>query len=308
MMAFCLRWLAIFFVASLLVFGVVRLLPTGPAVHYLTGMNLPLTQENIESITKSMGLDKPLHQQYLTWVAKFLQGDWGTSLTSNLDIRTEFMAKMPYSLAISLGGISFGAVFAYGIGYCAAVHRGGFWDRGSRVLAVLTQAIPVFLIAIVVIHFFGVKLRIAKFFTGDSHLAIVASILIMACYKAAAWARVVRKAFREEMSKSYVRFSIARGFDKKKVLLFHSYRPVLCSLIAVMIADFASVFGGSTVLEFAFAIPGISYFLVSCMKHSDYTVLQSYILVVICWMFLVHLLFGLLLEVLDVRRRKGGLE
>ena len=70
-------------------------------------------------------------------------------------------------------------------------------------------------------------------------------------------------------------------------------------------SDFASVFGASSVLEFAFTIPGLSYFLVRCMQQSDYTVIQSYILIVIVWMFFVHLLLNILLDILDVRRRNA---
>ena len=81
--------------------------------HYLTGMSLPLTDENREIVTRSMGLDQPLLKQYTTWITGFLKGDWGKSLTSRLDIRTEFMAKMPYSFGIGLGGILLGAFFAY---------------------------------------------------------------------------------------------------------------------------------------------------------------------------------------------------
>lgn len=74
--------------------------------------------------------------------------------------------------------------------------------------------------------------------------------------------------------------------------------------VSAVMSDFAVVFGASSVLEFAFTIPGLSYFLVRCMQHNDYNVIQSYILVVIVWMLFVHLVLNILLEILDVRRRK----
>ena len=116
--------------------------------------------------------------------------------------------------------------------------------------------------------------------------------------------RVVKKAFREEMSKSYVRFSVSRGFEKNRVLLTQAYKPVVCHLLSAITGSFATVFGGSTVLEFAFGIPGISFFLVNSMKNADYAVLQTYILVVVIWMCLIHVMFQILLYRLDVRRRK----
>lgn len=81
----------------------------------------------------------------------------------------------------------------------------------------------------------------------------------------------------------------------------HGWRPALYGLVSAMIARFAWVLGGSSVMEFIFTIPGISYFLVDSMKARDYMVLQTYILVLIIWMFFVHLILGLVLRILDVR-------
>ena len=153
-------------------------MPTSPVDHYLTGMSLPLTDENREIVTRSMGLDQPLLKQYTTWITGFLKGDWGKSLTSRLDIRTEFMAKMPYSFGIGLGGILLGAFFAYFLGFGAALHRNGFCDRFSSALSVFTQAVPGFIVAILIIYFFGVKLKAVKFFTGDGKFSVYSSDLI----------------------------------------------------------------------------------------------------------------------------------
>lgn len=300
---FLLQWILIFFVGSILIFSVVRLMPTSPVDHYLTHMSLPLTEENRRIIRETMGLDKPLLTQYVTWIGNFIKGDWGTSLASRLDIRKEFMSKMPYSFGVSISGMLLGAVLAYFLGYCGACKRNGIFDHISGWLSIITQTVPGFIVALLIVYFLGVKLRIAKFFTGDGRLAIASAVAIMALYRIGPWARVVRNAFREEMKKSYVKFAISRGIPKKNELFFHACRPVICVLVSAVISDFASVFGASAVLEFAFTIPGLSYFLIRCMQQSDYNVIQSYTLVVIVWMFFVHLVLNLLLDVLDVRRR-----
>ena len=103
-----------------------------------------------------------------------------------------------------------------------------------RHFPVVTQTIPGFILALLIIYFLGVKLKAVKFFTGDGNLSILMAILIMALYRIGPWARVVRNAFREEMKKSYVRFAIPRGVPKGKVLFIHAARPVLCSLVATV--------------------------------------------------------------------------
>ena len=182
----------------------------------------------------------------------------------------------------------------------AAAQDSGFMqDVMKQVLSI--NYVPIILNFI--IYFLGVKLRAVKFFTGSVRNAMISAILITAIYQLGGLSRVVRNAFREEMRKSYVRFAISRGFSREYVLYRHASRPVLCTLIGAVIANFAWVFGGSTVLEFAFTIPGVSYFLVDSMQSSDYTVLQTDLLVVVIWMFCVHAVLNLVLYALDVRRR-----
>ena len=301
--AFLVKWLLIFAVASVMIFGVVRLMPSTPVEQWLTSFNLPHTEENVAKVTALMGLDRPLPVQYLAWLRNFFKGDWGLSLISHVSIRDTFMQKLPYSVSIGLSGILISAVLAFFLGYRAALHIGGVCDRLSAALAVFSQSIPSFITSVFIIYFLGVKLRAVKFFTGSVRNAMISAILITAIYQLGGLSRVVRNAFREEMRKSYVRFAISRGFSREYVLYRHASRPVLCTLIGAVIANFAWVFGGSTVLEFAFTIPGVSYFLVDSMQSSDYTVLQTYLLVVVIWMFCVHAVLNLALYALDVRRR-----
>lgn len=280
------------------------MMPASPVEQWLTFYDLPHTEENIKIVTEKMGLDKPLINQYLSWIGAFLKGDWRTSLISGVSIKEQFMKKLPYSISIGLFGIIIAALQAFFIGYGAAVKPGGFLDRFSSFISVFSQSVPSFILSILIIYWFSIKLHLMSFFTGNGIAALITAIFITAFYSTGALSRVVCAAFREEMKKSYVKSAVSRGFERNNYILHHGYKPVLSRLIATITADFAWVFGGSTVLEFAFCIPGVSYFLVESMHKSDYNVIQTYVLVVIVWMFIVHLVLNLLLSLIDVRRNK----
>ena len=297
------KWVLIFAAASVMIFFVVRMMPSTPVDKWLDAYHLPHTPENVDFMTKKMGLDQPLVLQYVKWIGSFLCGDWGVSLVSGENIRDRFFAKMPYSFSIGVSGLLLGAVLAFFMGFRAACRRRGFCDRFTSFLTIFSQSVPMFILSILIINAFGVRLRIATFFTGDGKYALLAAILLTALYCMGPLSRVVRSAFREEMGKSYVKFMVSRGFDGDAVLLGHAYKPVLASLISAVITRFAGVFGGSTVLEFAFAIPGLSTMLVTAMDSRDYNILQTYILVVVLWMFLVHLCLQITLRLLGVRRQ-----
>ncbi len=269
---------------------------------WLDAYHLPHTEENIAYVEEKMGLDDPLPIQYVEWIGNFLRGDWGVSLVSGENIRERFLAKMPYSFSIGIIGILMGAFFAFFLGYRAALNRSGLCDRLTTAMTIFCQSIPMFIVSILIINAFGVRLGIASFFTGDGRYSIIAAILLTAIYSLGGLSRVVRSAFREEMGKSYVKFMVSRGFEPKTVLWKHAYKPPLASLVSAVITRFAGVFGGSTVLEFAFAIPGLSTMLVSAMDSRDYSILQTYILVVVIWMFFVHMILNLVLQMLGARR------
>ena len=299
---FLFKWLIIFIITSVLIFAAVRMMPSTPVEKWLDAYHLPHTEENIAFVESKMGLDEPLPVQYVKWIGNFVRGDWGVSLVSGADIRERFFAKMPYSFSIGISGILLGAFFAFFLGYRAALRRNGFCDKITTSMTIFCQSVPMFILSILIINAFGVRLNVASFFTGDGRYSILAAIILTALYSIGALSRVVRSAFREETGKSYVKFMISRGFEPKEVLWKHAYKPPLASLISAVITRFAGVFGGSTVLEFAFAIPGLSTMLVSAMDSRDYSILQTYILVVVIWMFFVHLILNLVLRLLGVRR------
>ena len=298
---FIVKWLIIFWVASVVSFGVGRLMPGSPAQLLLQAYDLPETPENIEMIERQWGLDEPLIKQYGAWMKNFLRGDWGRSMISKLEIRKLFLKKLPYSLILGFGSILISSLFAFFMGFAAAIRPGGLADKLSRGLAVFAQTVPSSILAVLTIYLIGVKLKDVKFFTGGSTAGVVAATLFLSLYAMGGLARIVRIHFREQMGKPHIRFAIARGFESNYALLRYGSRPVLYGLVSVLIPKFGWILGGSSVMEFIFTIPGISYFLVDSIRLRDYYVIQSYIMVVVIWMFAINCISNLIMNVLDGR-------
>ncbi len=298
---FIVKWLIIFWVASVVSFGVGRLMPGSPAQLLLQAYDLPETPENIEMIERQWGLDEPLIKQYGAWMKNFLRGDWGRSMISKLEIRKLFLKKLPYSLILGFGSILISSLFAFFMGFAAAIRPGGLADKLSRGLAVFAQTVPSSILAVLTIYLIGVKQKAVKFFTGGSTAGVVAATLFLSLYAMGGLARIVRIHFREQMGKPYIRFAIARGFESNYALLRYGSRPVLYGLVSVLIPKFGWILGGSSVMEFIFTIPGISYFLVDSIRLRDYYVIQSYIMVVVIWMFAINCISNLIMNVLDGR-------
>lgn len=275
-------------------------MPLSPQEMLLSAYNLEHTAENISALTEKWGLDRPLYIQYFSWMAGLFRGDWGRSLISNIPIKDELIRRLPYSLSIGLGSLFLTTVLAFFMGYLAAL-KGGLYELISRLFALFSQAIPVFISSLFVIYILGVSLAWVHFFTGSPWNGVLVSIILLSLASCGGLSRVVRTHFLELKNKSYMKRLYAHGMKESQLLLKHGFKPVLYGLSGALVPLFSAVLGGSSVLEFIFGIPGISYFLIESIKNRDYAVIQSYLFLVMLWMSLVHILFHLLQKHLDKR-------
>lgn len=289
------KWFLLFWGVSIVSFLVVRLLPVSPVEMLLQKYNLPLTEENKAFLTLRYDLDKNIVKQYYLWLSGVLKGDFGISFFSRLPVREEFLRRLPYSFVIGFSSLLLANVFSFFLGYFAAIEKRGIVDRMTRFFSILSLSCPPFLFAILILYSLGVKIKIISFFSGNYFWGSVFSIFILCFYQMGNLTRIVYNRFLSLQEESYVKFYRIRGFSLEYVLFRHCYKPVLYSLLSASVSKCSSVIGGSSVLEFAFSIPGISYFLISSIVARDYNVIQAYIFFVFIWMFLIHFLFDILL-------------
>lgn len=295
------RYIILLFLISVVLFVLTRSMPVDPVDMLLQSLQLPRTEENRLAVELQWGLNKPLYIQYGRWVTAFLQGDWGKSFITKQDIRKEIFRGIPYSLGLGLGGLFLSGFFGFFGGYFASLKKGGFFDRFTTALSLFSQTVPSFILSVIVIYYIGVKYRLFKIFTGDIKVRMLLAIGILMISSVGSISRIMRKHFLMLREQPYIRAEMARGFLQGEVLLKGGLRPALIGLCSAIISRFARVIGGSAVVEFVFAIPGISYFLINSISQRDYNVIQSYLFFIVIWMMLVHFAFSLLMKALGER-------
>lgn len=283
------KYVILIIVLSITVFAISRSMPITPMEMLLSNGQLPSTKENISVLEKKWGLDAPVSIQYITWASNFFKGDWGYSLTSAQPIKEEFFKRAPYSLFLGLGSIVIGAILAFFLGLLASI-KGGLWAKFIRLWALATQTIPIFISGVFIVYILSVRFKFFHFFTRDNIEGLVIGTLVLAIYHTGELVRVSYIHFQELKEKPYVLRLYAQGFSLPYMLLKHGYKPIIHSLSGTIASKLSGVLGGSVVIEFAFTIPGMSYFIVESMMKRDYFVLQSYLMVMVLWMFIVHML------------------
>jgi peptide/nickel transport system permease protein len=289
-----LRSLPLLFGLSLVVFALIHAAPGGPLTVYLSNPNV--RPEDIARLEKSLGLDRPVHEQYIHWLGAFLQGDWGYSYVDGRSAFTRIMERVPATLELMLSAFVFAMILAIGAGSWAALRRGQRADRVASTLSFMGISMPTFWLGLVLQLIFAVELQwlpsAGRFgpLGGDwidrmHHLVLPATTL--AVLYASSWMRYVRASLIETLASGFVRAGRARGASDRHVLFRHAIPNALIPLTTVMGLDLAVLFGGAVVTETIFAWPGMGSLLVESVYRRDYSVLMGIllsgsVLIIIC--------------------------
>lgn len=269
------------------------------------------TSEDIARIRASLGLDAPLHEQFVTWVWQLLRGDLGESIFSGLPVTTLIGNHIGPTLALTLGGMFFALIMALPLGIIAAWRSRTWVDFLVMSFSVLGFSMPVFLTGYILIYFFAVQVNwfpVAGYVSpSDGWLAFFRSItlpsLVLGFLYAALLARVTRASLVSVLSEDYIRTAYAKGISTPRVLTRHAMKNAAVPVITVVGVGFALLIGGTVVTETVFNIPGLGRLIADSVLASDYPVIQGIIVVISIAYVLVNLLVDLSYALFDPRIR-----
>jgi len=256
-------------------FALFRLAPGDPAAIFAHTAGLAGTDIEV-ALRAAWGVDRPLYQQFASWLAGLVQGDLGRSFRDARPVAADFAERLPWSAAIGLGGLLFGLIAALALGFRAALHPGGPADNATRGLAVLAQCLPAFAVGLVILWVFAVEFRLIRPLTGGLAERLLPPMALVALYSAGSLARVTRAAFADVRAAPWFRTALAKGLSPATALWRHGRRHVALTLLAVLTPEVAWVIGGTAVAEIVFGTPGLSERVVAAVAGRDYPVLQAY--------------------------------
>ena len=293
---------------SLLVFGLIHLAPGGPLTLYLSNPNV--RPEDIERLRHALGLDRPLWQQYLSWLTAFVRGDWGYSYADGRPVIDRMAERLPASVELIVSSLVAGLLVAVPAGIAGAVRRGSLMDRGVTLAAFAGISLPVFWFGLLLQLVFAVALgwlpSAGRTTFGDGgvvdrvrHLILPASVL--AFVHAASWSRYLRASMSGVLRQPFIVAARARGLPNRRVLFGHALKNALGPLITVASLDAALLVSGAVVTESVFAWPGVGSLFTEALARRDYTVLMAFLTLSAVAVIAANLLADLLCRALDPR-------
>jgi len=285
---------------TLAVFFVMRLLPGDPLLIFMAqSAELDvMPREALEQLRHEYGLDRPIMVQYVHWVWGILRGDFGTSIFYREKVGTLMLERFPITLHLGLLALICSVSVGLAIGLIAAIRRGKWPDKVLTPLTYLGVTVPVFWLGILLIYFFGLKLRwlpIAGYTSplDDFWLStqqVIMPVICLSIYGLASNARQMRSSMLEVIHQDYIRTAWAKGLSEHRIILRHALKNSLIPIITLMGMGVGMIFGGSVIVETVFAIPGIGRLLVSSIFGQDYVVVQAITFVIASIVLVVNLL------------------
>lgn len=292
------------------VFFLIHAAPGGPLSVYLANPNV--RPEDIERLRHSLGLDRPLHVQYLLWLGAFLKGDWGYSYVDGRSAFARVSERIPATLELMGSAFVTALAVALLLGSLAALRRGRLLDEITSAVSFAGISMPTFWFGLMLQLTLAVQLKWFPSAGRDSpgggdladrlqHLVLPASTL--ALFYAASWMRYLRASLVEALAQDYVRAGRARGLPGWRLLLRHALPNALIPLATVLALDFALLFSGAVVTETVFAWPGMGSLLVESIYRRDYSVLMGILMASSVLIVVLNLAADLLYSLLDPRVR-----
>ncbi len=294
------------FVMLTAIFVLVRLVP-GDAASVILGDQA--SAASLAALREKLGLDQPVHVQYLAFIGKVLTGDLGQSLSSGRNVIQEVLLVLPSTIELTVAAIVIGLAFGLPLGVAAALARNGWVDYVARVVSLVGLSFPAFVSGILMLIVFAIQLGwfpVLGNTSGSGDLterlrALALPALNLGIIMTAYVMRVTRAAMLGVLTEDYIRTARAKGVGPGQLVVTHALRNSLIPIITVVGLYFGTLIGNSVLTEIIFNRPGLGKLIIGALNARDYTLLQGLMIIFAICVIVVNTLTDLAYGLVDPR-------
>ncbi len=302
-------------------FAIPRLAPGSPIDYLVPSEQVStVTPEQRERILAQFGLERPLAEQYWSYLAGITRGDLGISTQQGRPVVDMLLERLPWTLVLVGGAIALSLIVGAGAGFLAAARRGGRMEVGGLAFFMFLDSMPPFWIGMLLLVLFSGYLNLLPVFgalpltnaaggfglTLEVAERLVLPLLTLTLVRAGWLFLVARSSLAGELSEDYILMAEAKGLPRRRVVLRHGVRNALLPLVTAVAVEAGTLVGGATVVETVFSYPGLGRLIYESVLSRDYTVLQGAFLLLAVGVIAANLLADLLYPLIDPRVRTEG--
>ena len=267
------------------------------------------SDESVAGLRDRLGLDRPLLEQYLTWLAKAARGDFGQSLLNGQDVAPQLLGRIGPSFELAIVSLVIGLVIAFPIGIISALKPGSAIDIVATVFSQIGVSVPTFWMGIILVIVFSLNLDLLppsgytpiREDPGDWLAHIILPAFTAGFVSASIQTRFIRSAMLDVLSANYVQTARAKGLNERTVIMRHALRNALINIVTIIGLQITALFSGIVIVEVVFSWPGLGKLAFNAVEERDYPLLQGTVMVIAIMVTLVNLVVDLLYFLLDPR-------
>jgi len=299
----------VLFLASIFIWALIYAVPGNPVV---ATAGLDASPEQIANAMARLGLDRPLHEQYLKWLGNILRFDLGVSAANGLPILDQILTRLPATVQLATMTIAIAILIGVPLGLVSALAPGSVADRVIAAYQALTLALPTFWVGMLLILLFSIQTHLLPSissyypFFDDPWRAFTNTLmpaLSMALYFSSVLSRFVASSVSIVLEMDYILFARSKGVPEKNVIVRHALHNSAIPVITVLGLQLGGLLGGSIVIEVVFNYPGIGRMLYAAVSVRDYPVVQVTVLLAVVGFLLVNFIVDILYAAADPRVR-----
>jgi peptide/nickel transport system permease protein len=297
------------FLVSVIVFGLMRLMPGDVATRMVEGHAYAPT---IDALRRDLGLDRPVHTQYLEWVQGIvLRADFGQSYWTRQPILDEFVRRFPVTLELALLTILVSVVIGVTVGIVSAVRQDTVTDYVGRTLAILALSVPYFGLVVLVVVLPSIYFRWTPVYTYvpftvdplENLKILTVPALVFGVTRAGPIMRIMRSALLDVLRQDFIRTAWSKGLGERPIVLRHALKNAMIPVITLVGLQMPLYIGGSVIIESIFRLPGVGLFFFEALTRLDYPVVQSVNLIIAALVVGLNLAIDVTYAFLDPRIR-----
>ena len=276
---------------TVLTFIMTRISSVDAVDIYEQNTGIVLSDEQKYIMKEQLGLNQPLIQQYVSWISGLIQGDWGRSYVSDQPVLTQFMDKLPATMALSAVTVVVTLVLSLPLGICSAVFYNRWFDYIIRLSTFAGNSLPLFFVALLSIYIFSLKLHLLPVISQS----MVLPVFTLAIPMVSKYTRQIRTMVLEEMNQEYVQAAKARGVQDLHILIFYVLKAILPLIVTLVALSIGSLLGGSAIIESIFMWDGVGKMAIDAIMMKDFPVIQAYVI----YMSVVYVLINLAADLMN---------
>lgn len=281
--------LGITFLAFLLIY----LSPSDPVSVRMSAGGISVSPEIMESMRRSMGLDRPLLVQYGDWLWNILHGNMGKSYITDADVLDQTLKALPYTLKMAGASLLLTLCISIPVGILTAAMQNSKFDYVVRVMAFVGNALPNFIIALCLMFIFSYRLGWIPVLATTKPIGLILPALTLALVMSSRYIRQIRAAMLDELGKGYVVGLRSRGLSETTILYKNVLKNIMVTVITLTGISLGSLLGGTVIVETVFTWPGLGSLIMEGISQRDYPVVQA----VIVWMASAFMVVNLLTDI-----------